>query len=110
MKLLDFFWFRLEEKLSNTESENQVLRQQALTMSPTGKQLSTRPKTTIIQVLMDRIITELLICHVQLSNCHMFLNIIQRTPENGNVLHGEPKTPKVRRHYYFHYMEIQAKF
>ncbi|KAF7148962.1 hypothetical protein RHSIM_Rhsim03G0230800 [Rhododendron simsii] len=57
---------RLEEKLSNTESENQVLRQQALTMSPTGKQLSTRPKTTIIQ----------------------------RTPENGNVLHGEPKTPK----------------
>ncbi|KAI8565383.1 hypothetical protein RHMOL_Rhmol03G0254500 [Rhododendron molle] len=57
---------RLEEKLSNTESENQVLRQQALTMSPTGKQLSTRPKTTIIQ----------------------------RTPENGNVVHGEPKTPK----------------
>lgn len=48
---------RLEEKLSNLESENQVLRQQALTMSPTGKALSARPKTTIIQ----------------------------RTPENGNV-------------------------
>ncbi|XP_051148594.1 myosin-17-like [Andrographis paniculata] len=36
---------RLEEKLSNLESENQVLRQQALTMSPTGK---SRPRTTII--------------------------------------------------------------
>ncbi|KAK9275460.1 hypothetical protein L1049_022727 [Liquidambar formosana] len=54
---------RLEEKLSNTESENQVLRQQALTMSPTGKPVSARPKTTIIQ----------------------------RTPENGNLLNGETK-------------------
>ncbi|KAA8534806.1 hypothetical protein F0562_029752 [Nyssa sinensis] len=54
---------RLEEKLSNTESENQVLRQQALTMSPTGKALSARPKTMIIQ----------------------------RTPENGSVLNGETK-------------------
>ncbi|KAL6984622.1 hypothetical protein U1Q18_017998, partial [Sarracenia purpurea var. burkii] len=54
---------RLEEKLSNMESENQVLRQQALTMSPTGKSLSARPKTTIIQ----------------------------RTPDNGNVLNGETK-------------------
>ncbi|KAI7989958.1 Myosin-17 [Camellia lanceoleosa] len=54
---------RLEEKLSNMESENQVLRQQALTMSPTGKALSARPKTTIIQ----------------------------RTPENGNVVNGETK-------------------
>ncbi|XP_018844736.2 myosin-17-like isoform X3 [Juglans regia] len=40
---------RLEDKLSNLESENQVLRQQALTLSPTGKPLSTRPKTMIIQ-------------------------------------------------------------
>ncbi|CAL5360325.1 unnamed protein product [Camellia sinensis] len=54
---------RLEEKLSNMESENQVLRQQALTMSPTGKALSARPRTTIIQ----------------------------RTPENGNVVNGETK-------------------
>lgn len=54
---------RLEEKLSNTESENQVLRQQALTMSPTGKALSARPKTTIIQ----------------------------RSPANGNILNGESK-------------------
>ncbi|XP_060674643.1 myosin-17 isoform X2 [Ziziphus jujuba] len=54
---------RLEEKLSNSESENQVLRQQALTMSPTGKTLSARPKTVMIQ----------------------------RTPENGNVHNGEVK-------------------
>ncbi|GMN53056.1 hypothetical protein TIFTF001_022196 [Ficus carica] len=54
---------RLEEKLSNSESENQVLRQQALTISPTGKALSARSKTVIIQ----------------------------RTPENGNVLNGETK-------------------
>ncbi|XP_016580015.1 myosin-17 isoform X1 [Capsicum annuum] len=54
---------RLEEKLSNMESENQVLRQQALNMSPTGKALSARPKTTIIQ----------------------------RTPDNGNVINGESR-------------------
>ncbi|KAL6222010.1 hypothetical protein ACLB2K_005402 [Fragaria x ananassa] len=52
---------RLEEKLSSTESENQVLRQQALTMSP--KALSSRPRTVIIQ----------------------------RTPENGNIVNGESK-------------------
>ncbi|KAI3959390.1 hypothetical protein MKW98_018980 [Papaver atlanticum] len=56
---------RFEEKLSNVESENQVLRQQALAISPTSKSLSTRQKTTIFQ----------------------------RTPENGNVRHGEPRTP-----------------
>ncbi|KAF9680424.1 hypothetical protein SADUNF_Sadunf06G0119800 [Salix dunnii] len=54
---------RLEEKLSNSESENQVLRQQALTMSPTGKSLSARPKSMIIQ----------------------------RTPVNGHVGNGEVK-------------------
>ncbi|KAI7727087.1 hypothetical protein M8C21_031579, partial [Ambrosia artemisiifolia] len=54
---------RLEEKLSNMESENQVLRQQALTMSPTGKSISARPRTMIIQ----------------------------RTPENGNTHNGETR-------------------
>ncbi|KAJ1400696.1 P-loop containing nucleoside triphosphate hydrolase [Sesbania bispinosa] len=54
---------RLEEKFSNSESENQVLRQQALAVSPTGKALSARPRTVIIQ----------------------------RTPENGNALNGEAK-------------------
>ncbi|KAK8524791.1 hypothetical protein V6N13_015796 [Hibiscus sabdariffa] len=54
---------RLEEKLSNLESENQVLRQQALSMSPTGRALAARPKTTIFQ----------------------------RTPENGNAVNEEIK-------------------
>ncbi|XP_077245322.1 myosin-17-like isoform X2 [Tasmannia lanceolata] len=54
---------RLEEKLSNLESENQVLRQQALAISPTSKTFSARQKTTIVQ----------------------------RTPENGNILYGETK-------------------
>ncbi|KAK4785846.1 hypothetical protein SAY86_002535 [Trapa natans] len=56
---------RLEEKLSNTESENQVLRQQALMISPTGKPLSARPKAVILQV--------------------------PKTPENGNIINGETK-------------------
>nr|GME03833.1 myosin-17-like [Ipomoea batatas] len=58
---------RLEEKLSNSESENQVLRQQALTMSPTGKTLSARPRTTIIP----------------------------RTPDNGNIQNAEAKDMSV---------------
>ncbi|KAK4591219.1 hypothetical protein RGQ29_021424 [Quercus rubra] len=56
---------RLEEKLTNLQSENQVMRQQALTISPKGKFLSARPKTIIIQ----------------------------RTPENGNVQNGEIRKP-----------------
>ncbi|XP_078432138.1 myosin-17-like [Wolffia australiana] len=57
---------RLEEKLSNLETENQVLRQQALAISPTGRALSARPKTTIIQ---------------------------QRTPDGGSAFYGELKLP-----------------
>lgn len=41
---------RLEEKVSNLESENQVLRQQAVAISPTTRALTTHTKTTIIQV------------------------------------------------------------
>lgn len=42
--------FRLEEKLANSECEIQVLRQQALAISPTGKSLTTRQRTMIIPV------------------------------------------------------------
>ncbi|XXG43535.1 hypothetical protein AAC387_Pa01g3541 [Persea americana] len=41
------FVSRLEEKLSNSESENQVLRQQAPLMAPNAKLLSIRPKSTV---------------------------------------------------------------
>ncbi|KAL8139816.1 hypothetical protein V2J09_005837 [Rumex salicifolius] len=56
---------KLEEKVSNLESEIQILRQQALVMSPTGKTSSTRPKTTIIP--------------------------LQRTPDNGALQDGEAR-------------------
>lgn len=56
---------RLQEKVSDLELENQVLRTQALAISPSGKTLSARSKTTIIQ----------------------------RTPENGAVHNGEMMTP-----------------
>lgn len=45
-----YMQFRLQEKVSDLESENQVLRTQALAISPSGKTLSARSKTTIIQV------------------------------------------------------------
>ncbi|XP_042392478.1 myosin-17-like isoform X2 [Zingiber officinale] len=54
---------RLEDKVSNLASENQVLRQQALSISPTSRALVMHPKATIFP----------------------------RTPENNNVLHGETK-------------------
>ncbi|KAG7592025.1 Myosin head motor domain [Arabidopsis thaliana x Arabidopsis arenosa] len=40
---------RFQEKVFNLESENKVLRQQTLTISPTTRALALRPKTTIIQ-------------------------------------------------------------
>ncbi|KAJ4910820.1 Myosin family protein with Dil domain [Raphanus sativus] len=55
---------RLEEKLSNSESEIQVLRQQALAISPTSRTMPTRSKTMLLP----------------------------RTPENGSLLNGETKT------------------
>ncbi|EFH50257.1 predicted protein [Arabidopsis lyrata subsp. lyrata] len=55
---------RLEEKLSNSESEIQVLRQQALAISPTSRTMATRSKTMLLP----------------------------RTPENGNYLNGGTKT------------------
>ncbi|CAL0325517.1 unnamed protein product [Lupinus luteus] len=58
---------RLEDKISNSESENQVLRQQTLAVSPTGKPLSARPRTVISQ----------------------------RIPENGNSPNGEATTGPV---------------
>ncbi|KAL5822430.1 hypothetical protein ACOSQ4_020330 [Xanthoceras sorbifolium] len=54
---------RLLEKVSNLESENKVFRQQALAISPTGKALTARSKTTIIQ----------------------------RATENGHIANGEIK-------------------
>ncbi|CAN6975453.1 unnamed protein product, partial [Brassica oleracea var. botrytis] len=54
----------LEKKLSNSESEIQVLRQQALPISPTSRTMATPSKAMLFT----------------------------RTPENGNLLNGETKT------------------
>ncbi|TVU34255.1 hypothetical protein EJB05_16086, partial [Eragrostis curvula] len=59
---------RLEEKATNMESENKVLRQQAVAISPTAKSLAAYPKSPFVL----------------------------KTPENGNALNGEVKsTPDV---------------
>lgn len=56
---------RFQEKVSNLESENKVLRQQSLAVSPATRALALRPKTTIIQM--------------------------QRTPERFTFSNGETK-------------------
>jgi len=59
---------RLEEKLSNLEAENQILRQQALSISPSSRALSARQRTTIVQVFF--------LLHVlafTLDSSHLFL-------------------------------------
>ncbi|XP_077248114.1 myosin-11-like [Tasmannia lanceolata] len=53
---------RLEEKLANIESENKVLRQQAVSMAPNPKFLTARSKSTI-----------------------------QRSPESGHIVGGDTK-------------------
>ncbi|ESQ35040.1 hypothetical protein EUTSA_v10006551mg [Eutrema salsugineum] len=45
---------RFQEKVSNLESENKVIRQQSLAVSPTTRALALRPKTTIIQRTPER--------------------------------------------------------
>lgn len=83
--------FRLEEKQSNLESENQVLRQQALAISPTSKSLAARQKTTVLQVFDPGILS--------FGGTSFFSIIIfllqQRIPDNGAVLNGETKAAPV---------------
>jgi len=51
---------RLEEKVANSESENQVLRQQAVSMTP-NKFLSGRSRS-VIQVLFEMNLINLIKC------------------------------------------------
>jgi hypothetical protein len=53
---------RMEEKLGNMESENQVLRQQTLVLSPT-KGLSNRFKSTVFQVSLLYFLHSLFLCN-----------------------------------------------
>lgn len=87
------------------ESENQVLRQQALTISPNGNSLSARPRTTIIQVVTEYCnFYGICACKsVLTSECS--LTYFQRTPQNGNVPNGETKILSVTRYHYFHHIQ-----
>lgn len=87
---------RLEDKVSNLESENQVLRQQALAISPTAKALTARPKTTIIQV-KNACPTFHLDEHLHIDGNVLLIveSWMQRTPENGNVQDGDAKKAAV---------------
>ena len=91
----------MEEKISNSESENQVLRQQALAVSPTGKALSARPRTVIIQVRITNM-KSLLSIIVYGDSQLDFMHDMQRIPENGNTPNGEAKIGSVRGHCSFH--------
>lgn len=51
MKIFVLLTNRLEEKLTNIESENKVLRQQALTMAQNNKLLSGRSRSSIQVIL-----------------------------------------------------------
>lgn len=84
------FSFRLEEKLSNVESENKVLRQQAVSMAP-SKILSGRSKSNLqVSIAMF----SLLHCKISIDKLHLLL-VLQRSSENVNVPANDLKTTPV---------------
>lgn len=84
------FSFRLEEKLSNVESENKVLRQQAVSMAP-SKILSGRSKSNL-QVSIAMFF--LLHCKSSIDKLHLLL-VLQRSSENVNAPANDLKTTPV---------------
>jgi hypothetical protein len=84
------FSFRLEEKLSNVESENKVLRQQAVSMAP-SKILSGRSKSNLqVSIAMFLLVH----CEGSTDNLHLLL-VLQRSSENVNVPANDLKTTPV---------------
>jgi len=80
------FSFRLEEKLANVESENKVLRQQAVSMAP-SKILSGRSKSNLqVSVVV------FFPFHIRISN-QLFepFACLQRSSENVQVSSNDPK-------------------
>lgn len=83
------------------ESENQVLRQQALAMTP-AKALTMRPKMSIIQVwcvLIPELVIGTMLPILQ-EDTDISVLYLQRTtekiPENGDILNGEIRKASVR--------------
>jgi len=80
------FSFRLEEKLANVESENKVLRQQAVSMAP-SKILSGRSKSNLqVSVVV------FFPFHIRYAiNYLNLLIVLQRSSENVQVSSNDPK-------------------
>lgn len=74
-----------------------MLRQQALTMSPTGKALSARPKTTIIQVLLVMVIVYILALCGELH----FLGAFTEISGKWEYLEWRKQTHTCKNHLWF---------
>jgi myosin-5 len=86
------FSFRLEEKLANVESENKVLRQQAVSMAP-SKILSGRSKSNLqVSVAISFILSSIL--QDSINELHLFFGL-QRSSENVQVSSNDPKITPV---------------
>jgi len=86
------FSFRLEEKLANVESENKVLRQQAVSMAP-SKILSGRSKSNLqVSVTISFILSSVLKDSVNELD---LLFGLQRSSENVQVSSNDPKITPV---------------
>jgi len=86
------FSFRLEEKLANVESENKVLRQQAVSMAP-SKILSGRSKSNLqVSVAISFILSSILQDSVNELD---LLFGLQRSSENVQVSSNDPKITPV---------------
>jgi myosin V len=89
--------FRLEEKLANVESENKVLRQQAVSMAP-SKILSGRSKSNL-QVsgccyFFPIFIFDFFLQRFRSMTCPSLFGL-QRNSENVQVSSNDPKTAPV---------------
>lgn len=71
MKIFVRLTNRLEEKLTNIESENKVLRQQALTMAQNNKLLSGRSRSSIQVILKPLLILDV----KSMTNFSLFYDI-----------------------------------
>lgn len=87
--------FRLEEKLANVESENKVLRQQAVSMAP-SKILSGRSKSNL-QVSAAISFPSLSSIFLQRFRSMTYPSLfgLQRNSENVQVSSNDPKTAPV---------------
>lgn len=87
------FSFRLEEKLANVESENKVLRQQAVSMAP-SKILSGRSKSNLQVSVAIYVLYYLRFLEDSINDLHLLFGL-QRSSENVQVSSNDPKITPV---------------